>query len=206
MTLKLVLADDHPIVLDGLERLFRGEAGFEVVARCVNGREALAAVRRHRPDVLVLDLRMPDMGGLDLLRCLAAERIAARAVVLTAGVREHEILEAVRLGAFGVVLKESAPGLLVECVRSVARGERHLPRFLTRALEDSETSTAEPALTPRELELVRLVALGLRNKEIADRLSITEGTVKVHLHNIYDKLGLDGRLALLRYAEDHGVV
>jgi DNA-binding NarL/FixJ family response regulator len=206
MTLRILLVDDHPLVLDGLENLFRNEEGFEVVARCVNGREALTAARIHHPDVIILDLRMADMGGLEVLRRLAEERLATRTVVLTAGMREREMLEAVRLGALGVVLKESAPGLLVDCVRRVARGERYLqPRFLERALEQSETNPPETPLTPRELDLVRMVPEGLRNKQIAERLSITEGTVKVHLHNIYDKLGLDGRLALLRYAEDRGL-
>jgi DNA-binding NarL/FixJ family response regulator len=207
MTLRLVLADDHPLVLDGLENLFRNEEGFDVVARCVNGREALDAARDRLPDVLILDLRMPDIGGLDVLRALAEERLPVRTVVLTAGVREREMVEAVRLGALGVVLKESAPGLLLDCVRTVARGERYLhPRFLARALDEEPHRLAETTLTARELDLVRMVAKGLRNKEIAERLCITEGTVKVHLHNIYDKLGLDGRLALLRYAEDRGLV
>ena len=206
MTLRLLLADDHPLVLDGLENLFRTEEGFEVVARCVNGQETLAAAHLHRPDVIILDLRMPDLGGLDVLRRLNEDRLPIRTVVLTAGMREREMLEAVRLGALGVVLKESAPGLLVDCVRTVARGERYLqPRFLQRQVEMGEAISPEPSLTPRELDLVRMVAQGLRNKEIAERLFITEGTVKVHLHNIYDKLSLDGRLALLRYAEDRGL-
>src|SRR6187401_1633818 len=103
MSLKILLADDHPLVLDGLENLFRTEEGFEVVARCVNGRETLAAARRHAPDVLILDLRMQEMGGLEVLRRLNEERIAVRTVVLTAGMREREMLEAVRLGVLGVV-------------------------------------------------------------------------------------------------------
>jgi DNA-binding NarL/FixJ family response regulator len=206
MTLKILLADDHALVLDGLENLFQTEVGFEVVARCINGRETLAAARRHSPDVLILDLRMQEMGGLEVLRRLTEERIPVRTVVLTAGMREREMLEAVRLGALGVVLKESAPGVLVDCVRAVARGDRYIqPRFLQRALDATGSAPPEPSLTPRELDLVRMVAQGLRNKQIAERLLITEGTVKVHLHNIYDKLGLDGRLALLRYAEDRGL-
>ena len=205
MTLRIVLADDHPLVLDGLENLFSTEEDFEVVARCVNGRETLTATRRHDPDILILDLRMQEMGGLDVLRRLNEERISVRTVVLTAGMREREMLEAVRLGAQGVVLKESAPGVLVDCVRAVARGDRYIqPRFLQRQLDSSGSAPPEPSLTPRELELVRMVAQGLRNRQIAERLQITEGTVKVHLHNIYDKLGLDGRLALRRYAEDRG--
>ena len=206
MTLRIVLADDHPLVLDGLENLFSTEEDFEVVARCVNGRETLTATRRQNPDILILDLRMQEMGGLDVLRRLNEERISVRTVVLTAGMREREMLEAVRLGAQGVVLKESAPGVLVDCVRAVARGDRYIqPRFLQRQLDSNGSAPPEPSLTPRELELLRMVAQGLRNKQIAERLQITEGTVKVHLHNIYDKLGLDGRLALLRYAEDRGL-
>ena len=206
MTLRILLADDHPLVLDGLENLFSTEEGFEVVGRCINGKETLTAARRQGPDVLILDLRMQEMGGLDVLRRLNEERIAVRTVVLTAGMREREMLEAVRLGALGVVLKESAPGVLVDCVRAVARGDRYIqPRFLRRALDATGSAPPEPSLTPRELELVRMVAQGLRNRQIAERLQITEGTVKVHLHNIYDKLGLDGRLALLRYAEDRGL-
>jgi DNA-binding NarL/FixJ family response regulator len=207
MTLRLLLADDHPLVLDGLENLFRTEEGFEVVARCVNGRETLAAVQLHHPDVIILDLRMAEMGGLEVLRRLGEDRVTVGVVVLTAGMRERELLEAVRLGALGVVLKESAPSVLVDCVRSVARCERYLqPQFLVDALDQAGgDAPPEPSLTPRELDLVRMVARGLRNKDIAERLFITEGTVKVHLHNIYDKLGLDGRLALLRYAEDRGL-
>ena len=206
MTLRIVLADDHPLVLDGLENLFATEEGFEVVARCINGKETLTAARRHDPDILILDLRMQEMGGLDVLRRLNEERLSVRTVVLTAGMREREMLEAVRLGALGVVLKESAPDVLVDCVRAVARGDRYIqPRFLQRQLDSSGSAPPEPSLTPRELELVRMVAQGLRNRQIAERLQITEGTVKVHLHNIYDKLGLDGRLALLRYAEDRGL-
>jgi DNA-binding NarL/FixJ family response regulator len=206
MTLRIVLADDHPLVLDGLENLFATEEDFEVVARCINGKETLTAARRHDPDILILDLRMQEMGGLDVLRRLNEERLSVRTVVLTAGMREREMLEAVRLGALGVVLKESAPGVLVDCVRAVARGDRYIqPRFLQRQLDSSGSAPPEPSLTPRELELVRMVAQGLRNRQIAERLQITEGTVKVHLHNIYDKLGLDGRLALLRYAEDRGL-
>ena len=204
--LRVLLADDHPLVLDGLENLFRTEEGFEVVARCVNGRETLAAAREHRPDVIILDLRMPEISGLDVMRRLVEDRLGCRVVILTAGVHQIEMLEAVRLGALGVVLKESAPGLLVDCVRTVARGEPYAqPRFLQRLLEQAEATAPEPPLTPRELDLVRMVARGLRNREIAERLSITEGTVKVHLHNIYDKLRLNGRLALLRYAEDRGL-
>lgn len=207
MSIRVVLCDDHPIILDGLERLFATERDVEVVARCVNGQEAMVALLEHRPAVLVLDLRLPVMDGLAVLRWLREKRLDTRVVVLTAGLNERDIVEALRLGAAGVVLKESAPTELVDCLRAVARGEAwRRPAFLTEALARAEMAPDRVELTDREVEIVRLVGRGLRNKEIAQRLRITEGTVKVHLHRIYEKLAIDGRLALLRWAEDRGLL
>lgn len=207
MSVRIVLADDHPIVLDGLERLFATEEGIDVVGRCVNGDEAVAMVLERRPAVLVLDLRMPSKDGLSVLRRLREKRSETRVVVLTAGLRERELLEAVRLGAKGVVLKESVAGEIVRCVRSVAAGGTHLELpFLEQALRRSAALPVDVELTDREVEIVRLLGRGLRNREIGSRLNITEGTVKVHLHRIYEKLAIDGRLALLRWAEDRGLV
>lgn len=208
----LVLADDHPIVLDGLAQLFRLEPGCRVIARCTNSEETLAAVRRYQPDVLVLDVRMPGKDGLAVLKELAAENLRTRVVLLTAALDEDDVMEAIRLGARGLVLKEMAPRVLVECVRTVQAGGRWLDhRSVVRALENvarREAGTARLAsvLSPRELEIVRLIAKGLRNKHIAEQLGITEGTVKIHLHRIYEKLHVDGRLALLVYARQHGFV
>jgi two-component system nitrate/nitrite response regulator NarL len=212
MSIRLVLADDHPIILDGLEALFRAEPGMQVVARCVNGAETLQAVRQHRPDILILDIRMPGMDGLAVLREMKRETLPTRVILLTVALTEEEALEALRLGVRGVVLKEMAPQMLVQCVRKVHAGEHWLERrSAERALEKllaRESGTREVAgvLTPRETEIVRMVAAGLRNKEIADRLSISEGTVKIHLHHIYEKLQLDGRLELALYAQDRGLV
>lgn len=212
MDATLVLADDHPIVLDGLEQLFRLEAGLEVVARCRDGEETLQAVRSLAPDVLVLDVRMPGGDGLAVLHTLEEEGLPTRVVLLTAGLEDEQLLEAIRAGARGVVLKDMAPQLLVEAVRTVLGGGQWLEkglggRALTRLLQ-RERGLAEAArhLTPRELEIVRMVASGLRNRAIADRLYITEGTVKVHLHNIYEKLGVDGRVELTLYAQEKGLV
>src|SRR5881396_3338954 len=136
MTVHLALADDHPIVLDGLEGLFRLEPDFQVVARCINGEETLVAVRRHRPDILILDLRMPRGDGLEILRTLRREKLPTKVVVLAAALEEDEILDALRLGVRGVVLKELAPQLLVECVRKVHAGEQWLEKQLSsRVLE-----------------------------------------------------------------------
>jgi DNA-binding NarL/FixJ family response regulator len=210
--IRLILADDHPIVLQGLQRLFSSHEEFDVVSSCEDGVRAIEAVRTHRPDVLVLDLKMPGKNGLDVLGALAAEGLDCRTVLLTAALGDDEAVDALRLGAMGVVLKESSPEVLLECVRRVHRGEQWLDhdtmsRAVGRVLRrESAKREAAGALTPREIEIVQLVAQGLRNKVIADRLSISEGTVKIHLHNIYEKLGVDGRLELVLYAQMKGLV
>lgn len=212
MAIRLVIADDHPLILEALAGLFRSEEDIEVVAACTQGIEALEAVRRHRPDILVLDLRMPGLSGLDIVRTLAAEKLKTPTVLLTATIEDSEMLEAIRLGVNGVILKEMAPASIVQCVRKVHAGEPWLERrSVSRALEKlvrRESGAREIAglLTPRELEMVRMIGRGLRNKEIASEMSISEQTVKVHLSRIYAKLGVDGRLALLRYAEDKGLL
>ena len=210
--IRLVLADDHPIILHGLQRLFEREPDFEVVRSCLTGADAIEAVRETDPDVLVLDLKMQDRHGLDVLRALKTHRRSCRTVILTAAMRADEVAAAVALGASAIVLKESPPGELVDCVRDVYRGHRRIDtgphaRAAGRTRAGSTpTGGAARALTPREGEVVRLVAQGLRNKEPAQRLSITEGTVKIHLHNIYDKLGVDGRLELVLSAQQKGLV
>lgn len=211
MPITLVLADDHPIFLSGLEDIFRPEPDFQVLARCLEGQAALGAVRELKPNVLILDLRMPKMDGLGVLREMQKEKLSTRVVVLTAAPDEDEVLEAIRLGVYGVVLKEMAPRLLVQCIRKVAAGEQWLEkRSVSLALEKllkREAATRQIAriLTPREIEIVRMVTEGLRNKVIAERLYVSEGTIKVHLHHIYEKLKVNSRLQLVRYARDEGL-
>lgn len=210
--IRLVVVDDHPIVLEGLERLFRREGDLEIVARCVNAREALEAVRFHRPDIVVLDLRLPGGNGLDVLDAIRRESLPTQAVLLAGSINENELVEALQLGARGIVLKEMAPELLIRCIRTVHSGGRWLESdFLSRALENilEREGVARPgrmALSAREMEIVRLAATGHHNREIAEALHITEGTVKVHLHNVYEKLRIDGRVELTLYARDHGWV
>jgi DNA-binding NarL/FixJ family response regulator len=212
MSIRVILVDDHPIVLHGLQQLFERHDEFEVVAGCSNGNSALEAVRRTRPDVVVLDLRMPGTSGLDVLRTIASEHMTCRTVLLTAAIRDEDAVHAVQLGAKGIVLKDSQPESLLECVRRVHRGEQWIDRdTLDRAVERvnrPDASDARPAapLTPREMEIVQMVAQGLRNRVIAERLSISEGTVKVHLHNIYEKFNVDGRLELVLLAQDRGLI
>ena len=210
--MRLVLADDHRLVLEALALLLGREEDLEVVATCVDGREALAAVRRHHPDILVLDLRMPQLDGLGVMRELAAAGEATQVVVLTAGLDERDLVEAIRLGARGVVLKEMPSRLLLQCLRKVHAGEQWLEmRSVGAALESlmrRERGTAEMRglLTPRELSVLRLLAKGLHNREIAGQLHIGEGTAKTHLHNMYRKLGVDGRMSLVRVAREKGLV
>ena len=212
MPIRVVLVDDHPIVLQGLQHLFARHEEFAVVDCCADADRALAVVRAEQPDVLVLDLRMPGRNGLDLLRTLFDERVVCRTVLLTAAISDDQVLDAVKLGAAGVVLKESSPETLLECVRKVHRGEQWIDRdTVTHALSsvlDREAAQKEAShtLTPREIEIVRMVARGLRNRAIAERLAISEGTVKVHLHNIYEKFSVDGRLELLLAAQQKGLI
>jgi DNA-binding NarL/FixJ family response regulator len=211
-SIRLVVADDHPIVLEGLEQLFRLEDDLRVVARCRDGEEALRALRLHRPDILVLDIRMPRGDGLEVLRRIHDEQLSARVVLLTASLEEEQLVEALHLGVGGVVLKEMAPRLLVEAIREVHRGGRWLDQSsVHRALgkllrSDADRREVAQQLTPREMDIVRWVSRGLRNRAIASELSITEGTVKIHLHNIYQKLEVNGRLELALYAQGKGIL
>lgn len=211
MTIRIVVADDHPFILDGLDQLFRAESDCEIVARSTDGEEALRAVQTFRPDVLVLDVRMPRLDGIELLHRMHELQLSTKVVLLTASLDDARLLEAFRLGASGLVLKESAPRLLVQSVRQVANGEQSwngkaIAGALRLVLQREQAVAAASAmLTARELEVTRMVASGLRNKEIASRLEITEGTVKFHLHSIYEKLQIDGRYALMSYARDHGL-
>lgn len=211
MAITLVLADDHQIVLDGLDQLFRLEPDFTVLARCTSGTAARDAVLAHRPDVLVLDLAMPDMDGVSVLRDLKTRDVPTRVVLLTAYHDEATLVEAVALGLAGCVLKEMASRVLIECIRRVHAGERWVERrILASALEyvagrAAERHRLESLLTPREREIVRLVASGMRNRTIAERLFISEGTVKIHIHNIYEKLDISSRGELIVLARERGL-
>jgi two-component system, NarL family, nitrate/nitrite response regulator NarL len=211
--IRIVVADDHPIVIDGLEALFALDPDeFRVVARAHNGAQALDAVHLHRPDVVLLDVRMPAPDGIGVLQQIRLEQLPVRVVLLAATLEDDQAMEAIRAGVDGILLKELAPQLVKQCVRKVAAGERWLEKKATSRIIESlirrEAGTREAGsvLTPREIELVRLAAAGLRNKEISRRLQIREGTVKIHLHNVYEKLGITNRVQLLLYAQQKGLV
>ena len=199
----VVLADDHPIVLAGLENMLRRQRDCRVVASCVDGVEALRAIIQYRPHVAVLDLRMPRMTGLAVLREMQKENLPTRPVVLAAVLDDDDLVEAIRLGVRGVLLKEMAAAAVVECIREVHAGGQWMEkRSVTQALDkmvrrEQGARDLEKVLTTRELQIAGAVATGLRNKEIADKLGIAEGTVKIHLHVIYEKLKIDGRMALV---------
>jgi DNA-binding NarL/FixJ family response regulator len=210
--IRLVVADDHAIVLKGLASLLALEPDLTVVATCADGEAALEAVRRHGPDVLLLDVRMPGpMDGLGVLRALRGTPHSPRVILLSAAVDEDEMLEAMRLGVAGIILKDRPPEILLKGIRKVHAGEQWIDKqSVSRALERMlrrEAGEREIArvLTPREIDIIRLVAQGLGTKAIAARMSIAEGTVKTHLHHIYEKLNLDGRVALTLFAREKGI-
>ena len=207
MSVRIIIADDHPVVRRGLAQFIAEEDGLEIVGECVDGESALMEVERRAPDILIADLRMPKIGGLDVLRRLQDQPSSPAVVILAGNISDDEVVEAMRLGAKGVVLKEMAPSLLVACIRKVAAGGTWLEKeAVGRSMEKLlKYEKARDTLTAREIEIVRMVATGLGNREIGEKLFITEGTVKTHLHSVYEKLGVKGRVQLANYAQEKGL-
>jgi DNA-binding NarL/FixJ family response regulator len=208
MAIRLVLVDDHPLMLDGLEQLLRLEPDFEIVAKCSNVAEGLRAIKSLNPHVVLLDLKLRQEHGFEILQHLTAADSSA-VVVLTASEDEEDLLEAVRLGARGVVLKAMAPRTLQRCIRAVYEGREWLTveeQDLAARLEQRRRAEVELAtrLTPRELDILRNLAGRLDNDEIAAKLGLSVGTVKIHIHHIYSKLEVKGREELLAYLKKKG--
>ena len=206
MAIRIVLVDDHPLVVKGLEQLLQSRPDFEVLTTCSTADEGLRAVEALNPDILVLDLKLSGDDGLSVLRQLDSTKPPA-VVVLTASQEEDDLLAAARLGARGIVLKAMAPRVLEDCLRTVHAGGQSLNvdgvDLATRLTQrQSVENELERVLTPRELEILRLVAVRLDNQEIATRLAISVGTVKIHLHHVYEKLQLRGRHDLQVYLRD----
>jgi DNA-binding NarL/FixJ family response regulator len=201
----LVLAGQHPLTLCGLSQVFEREGDCHVLAVCTDVDGTLDAVRRHQPDVLMLDL---DRNGIfKVLRRIQRERLTTRVVVLAAASDEADMADAMQVGARAVVFKELPPEAFVACVRKVHQEERWLEapsdaRLVTR-LSRNGTSRATRQLTPRETEIARLAVLGISTRDIAERLDVKQGTVKIHLHSIYEKLNVGGRLGLVLFARRH---
>jgi DNA-binding NarL/FixJ family response regulator len=217
-TVRIVIADDHPIVRDGLKKLLLLEDDFEVVGEAGDGREVLERVQELDPDVLLLDLRMPNLDGLSALQALQQSNKRTRVIVLTASDDKNEFVQAMKLGCSGIVLKQTAPDLIVKSIRKVHAGEIWLDSHTTAAVMRQFQTGPEAGnsmgggkgrerspLSAREREIVALVAQGYKNKEMAEKMFISEQTVKNHLHNIFDKLGVSDRLELALYAIHKGL-
>ena len=206
---RIAIADDHQIFRDGLRKLLESERGFEVVAEAADGIDAIRLAREVRPEVLLLDVTMPRMGGLETLSAPAVQ--ATRVILLTAAIDPADLLRAVQLGARGVVLKESATRQLIEGIHRVMEGKfligSEVADDLAQALRQAGTQKDKPyGLTPRELEIVEAITAGDSNRDIADRLDISLQTVKHHLTSVFDKTGTSTRLELALFAIRQGVV
>jgi DNA-binding NarL/FixJ family response regulator len=208
----IVIADDHHLVREGLRKLLEHQPEFKVVGEAANGLEALEHVKALKPDVLLLDLAMPRMNGLEVLRELGDAVEQVRTVLLTASIEPEETLQALRSGARGVVLKESAAHVLFKCIRALMDGEYWVGHErigdvlrTLRELSLAPSREAAPAshLTPRELQVVGAIVDGATNRDIARLFGLSEQTVKNHLSHIYDKLGVSNRLELALYAVHH---
>lgn len=211
--IRIVTADDHPIFRDGLRRLLDVDPGFQVVGEAGSGHEAIRLVNELTPDVLLLDYGLPDMSGIDVLRALAPVSSPVKTVLLTAGIDRPEVVEALHLGARGLMIKTSVTALLYKCLRAVAAGEYwfgrdRLPDFV-EAIRQFDTP-AEPTpmqkLTMRELEIIAAVVNGATNRDVSRQFGLSEQTVKNHLSNIYDKIGVSNRLELALFATHHKLV
>jgi len=211
-SIRVLIADDHPIFRKGLRTLLEAESGFAVVGEAGGGEEAVRLSQQLQPDILLLDLAMPGVSGMDALAELSAAPTPVRIILLTAAIEKAEIVKALQLGAAGVVLKSAPTDLLFKSIRSVIAGQHWIGRDavtdLVQALRAQLEPPEKPArerfrLTPRELEITSAVVSGLSNKEIARKFSLSEDTVKHHLTNIFDKMGASNRLELALFAVHH---
>ena len=205
----VVLADDHQILVDGLRRLIDAQSDMHVVATANDAATAIEVTASNRPDVLVLDISMPGGGGIEVARRLREMELGTKIVVLTMYAEERYVMEAVRLGAAGYVLKRAADKDLIEAIRTVAAGEAYLTPSAVRLLlatQQSETGRTEPTLSPREREVLRLTARGFSNLEIAERLFVSPKTVDTYRSRTMVKLDLHRRSELVEYALRHGLL
>ena len=212
---RILIADDHPVFRLGLIAVFRNETAFTVVGEATDGRQALEMIRNLHPDVLLLDLIMPELTGLDTLRELSNSSTPVHTILLTANIEKEQIAQALQLGARGIVLKDAPTAALLESIRTVMDGQfwigQNKVADLRGALQTYLPSADEQpkkqfGLTSREMEVVGTIVSGFTNLEIAEKFSISEQTVKHHLRNIFDKVGVSNRLELALFAINHGIV
>jgi len=211
--IRILVADDHAIFRDGLRKLLEVADDVQIIGEASNGVECVKMLTKFKPDILLLDLRMPEKDGLGVLEEVNFDSLPTRVIVLTAAEDDRDVVRAMRLGARGVVLKQSASDLLLKSIRKVSDGEIWLDNRMTAEVIDAFKKASEsgqrrekPLLSDREKEIVQLVAQGFRNREIGEKLFISEQTVKNHLHNIFDKLGVSDRLELALYAIHHRLI
>ena len=212
--IRVLLAEDHRIVRDGLRMLLESEPYFVVVAEAENGREAVAGARETRPDLAILDISMPDLGGLEATRLIKTESPQTQVLILTMHESDEYFFRALQAGASGYVLKKAATQDLLAAARSVARGEAFLYPSVAKKLigdyvrrvESGVVESGYGSLSEREREVLLLLAEGISNQEIADRLAITQSTLQTHRAHILEKLGLRTTADLIKYAVKHGLV
>jgi DNA-binding NarL/FixJ family response regulator len=211
--IRVLVADDHELFRDGVRKLLEDAGNISIVGEAADGNECLRLVEKLKPDILLLDLRMPEKDGLGVLESLNFETVSTHVIVVTGAEEDRDVLRAMRLGARGIVLKRSASELLVKSIRKVHLGEIWLDNRMTSEVVNAFKRSAEgggrrekPLLSDREREIAQHVAQGFRNREIGQKLFISEQTVKNHLHNIFDKLGVSDRLELALYAIHHGLI
>jgi DNA-binding NarL/FixJ family response regulator len=204
---RLLICDDHPVVRAGLNGMLSGEPDFEVVGEAANGREAIALTGELRPDVVLMDLRMPEMDGVSAILQIKAEHPETQILVLTTYESDADILRAIEAGATGYLLKDAPREELFGAIRVVAEGKSPLaPTVATRLMQRMRGTDEESFLSTREIEVLELVARGTSNKEIAKRLWVSETTVKSHMLHIFDKLGVTDRTAAVTAALKQGII
>jgi len=201
-TIRVLVIDDHPMIRAGVAATIDAEPDVEVVASASNGREGLELFRKHQPDITLIDLKMPEMGGIDTIRAIRAEFPSANIVVLSTYKGDEEIYRAMEAGAVTYLLKDTLADSMIRTIREVAAGERPIPPEIAQSLTNR---MFQPALTNRELEVLRLIARGMRNKEIAAQLNISEETAQGHVKNIFAKLSVHDRTEAVAVAVRRGM-
>ena len=208
--IRVLIVDDHPVVRRGLRTLLGSEPGFEPIGEAIDGAEAVNLARSLQPDVILLDMVMPRKNGLEAIIEIKRENPEARILVLTSFAEDEKVFPAIKAGALGYLLKDSSPEELLEAIRNVYQGQSSLHPTIARKLinelkRPSELTPAQTILTDREVEVLKLVAQGFTNQEIADRLTLSEWTVRTHMRNILDKLHLANRTQAALYALKEGL-
>jgi len=203
MAIRVLTVDDHPVVRAGVGALINDTGDLEVIAEATDGEEAVLLYERHRPDVVVMDVRMPNVDGVRAIRRIVASHPDARIVALTSYEGDADVYRALQAGARGFLLKASLGASLVDAIRRAANGERIVPPEIATRLAEF---IAQDELTPRELEVLELIAQGMRNREIARAIGRTEATVKMHLKHVMQKLGVTDRTEAVTVALRRGII